>query len=88
MTAIHMDSKVKQSKTMAILKDSMLTCTGTSAPDVYAHALAIAIGSDSHQFSLSKGESCLIPRGTLTIIIFRENTGNSAWTADFDLVDA
>jgi hypothetical protein len=28
-----------------------------------------------------------MPRGTLTVIIFRDNTGNSTWTADFDLVE-
>jgi len=87
MTAIHMDSKVAQTRTMAVLTDSALTCTKTSAPDVYAHALTVE-GGNSHQFSLSQGESCLVPRGTLTLIIFRENSGNSTWTADFDLVAA
>ena len=85
MTAIHMDCSVNQSVTRAVPKAAVLSCTATSAPDVFAHAIWVVVG-DIKQFTLNAGDSMMVPQGaTLTIWIFRKNPGRSTWTADFDL---
>ena len=85
MATFHMDSSVTQSVTRAVPKAAVLTCTATSAPDVYAHAIWVVVG-DIRQFTLHAGDSMVVPdAATLTVGIFRKNPGKSTWTADFDL---
>ncbi|MBR0715864.1 hypothetical protein [Bradyrhizobium liaoningense] len=85
MAKIHLDSSVSQSVTRAVPKSAVLSCTATSAPDVYAHAIWVVVG-DIRQFTLYAGDSMVVPDGaTLTIWIFRKQAGQSTWTADFDL---
>ncbi|MDA9444638.1 hypothetical protein XH98_37375 [Bradyrhizobium sp. CCBAU 51745] len=80
-----MDSSVTQSVTRAVPKAAVLTCTATSVPDVYAHAIWVVVG-DIRQFTLHAGDSMVVPdAATLTIWIFRKNPGKSTWSADFDL---
>jgi hypothetical protein len=87
MTNIHLDSSISQTTTQAVLEESVLTCSKTSAPDVYAHA--ICSSSDGvQQFTMFAGYSVLVPRGTLTLWIFRKQPGDSKWVADFSLVAA
>lgn len=85
MATFHMDSSVTQSLTRAVPKAAVLSCTATSAPDVYAHAIWVVVG-DIRQFTLHAGDSMVVPdAATLTVWIFRKNPGKSTWTADFDL---
>jgi hypothetical protein len=80
-----MDSSVTQSVTRAVPKAAVLSCTASSAPDVYANVIWVVVG-DTRQFTVHAGDSMVVPEGaTLTIWIFRKNPGKSMWTADFDL---
>jgi hypothetical protein len=40
------------------------------------------------QYSIFAGYSILVPRGTLTLWLFKKNARNNAWVADFTLVAA
>jgi hypothetical protein len=85
MDIIHLDSRVSQSSTRAVVTASTLKCTATSAPDVYAHAIWVVPG-DVRQFTLHQGDGIFVPAGsTLTIWIFRKMPGDNPWTADFEL---
>ncbi len=85
MAAIHMDSAISQTLTRAVTAASVLTCTKTSAHDVYANAYWVTEAA-VHQFTIHQGDSITVPeKSTLTIWIFRKQAGQSTWTADFDL---
>ncbi|MBR0799354.1 hypothetical protein JQ615_28605 [Bradyrhizobium jicamae] len=85
MVAIHLDSSASQTVSRAVPKAAVLSCTQTSAPDVYAQAIWTVV-SDVRQFTLHTGDSMFVPdNSTLTIWIFRKQPGSSKWTADFDL---
>jgi hypothetical protein len=85
MSAIHLDSAVSQTMTLAAPKAGVLACTKTSSPEVYAHAIWVVPG-DVRQFTMHAGDSIVVPQGaTLTIWIFRKNAGQTTWSADFDL---
>ncbi len=85
MAAIHLDSSTNQSVTRAVPKAAVLSCSGTSASDVYAHAIWVVVG-DIRQFTLHAGDSIMVPdAATLTIWIFRRNSGSGKWSADFDI---
>jgi hypothetical protein len=87
MTNIHLDSSVSQTITQAVLEESVLTCAKTSAPDVYAHAI-FTTNDGLQQHTMFAGYSILVPRGTLTLWLFRKHAGNSTWVSDFTLVAA
>jgi len=85
MAAFHMDSAISQTLTRAVTAAGVLTCTKTSAHDVYANAYWVTPGA-VHQFTIHQGDSISVPaQSTLTIWIFRKQAGQSTWTGDFDL---
>jgi hypothetical protein len=87
MIDIHLDSSVSQTTTQAVLEESVLTCTKTSAPDVYANAVCTTKDA-VQQHVMFAGYSILVPRGTLTLWLFKKQAGTSTWAADFTLVAA
>ena len=87
MTDIHLDSSISQTISRAVLEDSVLTCTRTSAPDVYANAICTA-EDKVQQHMMFAGYSILVPRGTLTIWLFRKQAGADKWVGEFTLVAA
>jgi hypothetical protein len=82
VTTIHLDSAISQTTSQAVLEESVLTCTRTSAPDVYANAICTAMDA-VQQHMMFSGYSILVPRGTLTLWLFKKQAGSSTWTADF-----
>ena len=87
MANINLDSSVSQTITQAVLEESVLTCTKTSAPDVYANA-GCTTKDGVQQHTMFAGYSILVPRGTLTLWLFKKHAGNSTWVGDFTLVAA
>jgi hypothetical protein len=87
MVDIHLDSSISQTIARAVLEDTVLACTKTSTPDVYANAI-VTTEDAVHQHTMFAGYSILVPRGTLTLWLFRKHAGNSTWAADFTLVAA
>jgi hypothetical protein len=87
MTDIHLDSSISQTISRAVLEDSVLTCTRTSAPDVYANAIW-TMEDKVQQHMMFAGYSILVPRGTLTIWLFRKQAGGDKWAGEFTLVAA
>jgi hypothetical protein len=57
-TTIRLDSKDRKSTTTAVIKDSVLTCSKTSAPDVYVTGIV----SNKEEHKLSAGESMVVPK--------------------------
>lgn len=82
MATINLDSQNSKSSTTAVIKDSILTCSNTSAPDVYV--AGIIDNKQEHQ--LHTGESMAVPKmSTLIVRLFRVNPGNAPFSASLDL---
>ena len=79
---IKLNSQGPKSSTRAVAKDSVLTCSKTSSTDVYVTGIV----SNKEEHQLYAGESMAVPKvSTLTIRIFRTNTGTAPFSADLDL---
>lgn len=87
MTDIRLDSSISQTISRAVLEESVLTCTKTSAPDVYANVICTT-NDAVQQHMMFAGYSILVPRGTLTIWLFRKQAGSDKWAAEYTLVAA
>lgn len=78
---IKLDSNHK-SNTKAVVKDSVLTCTKTSAPDVYVTGIA----ANKEEHTLHVGESMIVPKlSTLIVRIFRVSSKDEPFSAELDL---
>ena len=65
-------------------KDSIITCTRTSAPDVYVAAITPKDTTELHA-----GDSTAEARLTrVRLHVFRKNTGDSPFSAVIDITDA
>ena len=82
MATINLDSQNHKSSITAVIKDSILTCSNTSAPDVYV--AGIIDNKTEHQ--LHAGESMAVPKmTTLRVQLFRVDPGNAIFSASLDL---
>jgi hypothetical protein len=82
MGTIKLDSQNHISNTSAVIKDSVLTCSNTSAADVYITGII----NNKEEHTLYAGESMAVPKmSTLTVRLFRTNTGTAPFSADLDL---
>ena len=77
---ITLNSKTGQHIVKAVTQDSTLTCTKTSHPDVYVNALT---ADGTH--SLQPGDTSFVPKGTLTVWVYRKLGGTDAFWAKLDL---
>ena len=65
-----------------IAKDSILTCSKTSAPDVFVNGII----SNKEGHSLFAGDSMAVPKtSTLSLRIFRSHAGDESFSAELDL---
>jgi hypothetical protein len=65
-----------------VQKDSSLTCTKTSAPDVFVRVII----SNKEQQELYIGDNIAVPKGgNLSIRLFRKNPGDNPYSAELDL---
>jgi len=63
-------------------KASALTCTETSAPDVFVRVII----SNKEQQELYRGDDIVVPTASnLSIRLFRKNTGDDPYSAELDL---
>ena len=63
-------------------KQSSLTCTKTSAPDVFVRVII----SNKEEQELFLGDNIVVPSGgNLSIRLFRKNTGDHPYSAELDL---
>jgi hypothetical protein len=70
-----------RSTVRAVDADSTLTCTKTSAGDVYTRGIL-----KDEQHELRPGESMIVKAGsTLTVRLFRTNQGNDPFSAELSL---
>jgi hypothetical protein len=81
---IALNSKTGQHITRPVLADSTLTCTKTTAPDVYTHAVSTS-GTTISQQTLALGDGMLVPRGNLTIWVFRKLGGDDPFGVEMEL---
>lgn len=66
-----------------IAKDSSVTCTDTSAPDVYVHVITAKDTAELH-----KGDGTVIPKMTRTTIrLFRVDPSNAPFSATVVITD-
>ena len=77
---ISLNSRTGQHIVKAVTQDSTLVCTKASHPDVYVNALI-----DKGQHSLHTGDSMFVPKGTLTVWLFRKTGGTDEFWAQLDL---
>jgi hypothetical protein len=79
---INLDQNNRQ-VVRGIVKASSVTCSMTSAADVYVHVI-----SKDDTAELYKGDGTVIPKATRTrFYIFRKNPGNSAFSATVGVTD-
>ena len=70
-----------RSTVRAVEADSTLTCTKTSAPDVYTRGIL-----KDEQHDLLPGESMMVKAGsTLTVRLFRKNPGDAPFSGELTL---
>ena len=79
---INLDQNNRQ-VVRGIVKASSVTCSMTSAADVYVHVI-----TKDDTAELYKGDGTVIPKATRTrFYIFRKNPGNSAFSATVGVTD-
>jgi hypothetical protein len=79
---IKLDSKSHRAAVRAIAKDSILTCSNTSAPDVFVNGII----SNKEGHSLFAGDSMAVPKvSTLSLRIFRSHASDELFSAELDL---
>jgi hypothetical protein len=67
----------------AVIKDSRVTCTNTSAPDVYVNAITPA---DTQ--SLHLGDSCIVPKVTrVRVHLFRVDPSPALFSAQVEIAE-
>jgi hypothetical protein len=65
-----------------IAKDSILTCSKTSAPDVFVNGII----SNKEGHALFAGDSMAVPKvSTLSLRIFRNHASDELFSAELDL---
>ena len=68
-----------------VLKDSLLTCAKTSAPDVFVRVII----SNKEEQELFFGDNIAVLKGgNLSIRLFRKNATNDPYSAELDLTPA
>jgi hypothetical protein len=77
---IKLDSVNHKTQVEAIAQDSILSCDATSAPDVYVTAVL-----KDEQHSLSAGDSMAVPKGTVTMRVFRKSAASEPFSADLTM---
>jgi hypothetical protein len=81
---IALNSRTGQHITRPVIADSTLTCNETTASDVYTHAISTS-GSSITQQTLALGDGMFVPKGTLTVWVFRKLGGDDLFGAEMEL---
>jgi hypothetical protein len=77
---LKLSSKSNRHVVKAVTADSTLTCAKTSHPDVYVNGILAG-----EQHSLYLGDSMYVPKGTLTIWVFRVSPDPAEFWAELEL---